>query len=229
MNKLEVGKTYLLAAINGEYPRHSVEVISQNSVGNFNCKVRYSSDDASAVNDCTFRPNGVSVYFGEDCRVDWDKVNAEAEPVGCVAHTTCDEQPPVVFPGPCVAHAFCDEQMQERVVGFREALDTVPGLIAELATPVIGTKADGGKPKPRLLHESMAGAVASVVDVLTFGAAKYDDDNWKNVEPKRYTDALYRHLNAHHKGEANDAESGLPHLAHAACCVLFLLHHEVNK
>lgn len=98
MNKLEVGKTYLLAAINGEYPRHSVEVISQNSVGNFNCKVRYSSDDVGEVNDCTFRPNGVSIYFGEECRVDWDKVNFPNEPVAVP---------------PCVAHAFCDEQMQE--------------------------------------------------------------------------------------------------------------------
>ena len=199
MNQLEIGKTYLLAAINGEYPRHSIEVVSRKVLGNFSCKVWYSMDGADFTNDCTFSPDGVSVYLGEACRVDWEKVNALA------VNSTA-------VPGPCVAHAFCDEQMN-----------------TTSAEPVIGTKADGGKPKPRLLHESMADAVASVVDVLTFGAAKYSDDNWKNVEPKRYTDALYRHLNAHHKGEANDAESGLPHLAHAACCVLFLLHHEVNK
>ena len=209
MNKLEVGKTYPLAAINGEYPRHSVEVIRHSTAGHFTCKVRYSEDDDDVItNECTFYENGVSVFFGEDCRVDWDKVYPE---------------PPVAVPGPCVAHAFCDEQMQTAPVAPVAAFGETNMM------PVIGTKADGGKPKPRLLHESMAGAVASVVDVLTFGAAKYSDDNWKNVEPKRYTDALYRHLNAHHKGEANDAESGLPHLAHAACCVLFLLHHEVNK
>ena len=199
MNKLEIGKTYPLAAIDGEYPRHSIEVVSRGPRGDFSCNVWYSMDGLDSTNDCTFRPDGVSVYLGEDCRVDWEKVNALA------VNSTA-------VPGPYVAHAFCDEQMN-----------------TTSAEPVIGTKADGGKPKPRLLHESMAGAVASVVDVLTFGAAKYSDDNWKNVEPKRYTDALYRHLNAHHKGEANDAESGLPHLAHAACCVLFLLHHEVNK
>ena len=203
MNQLEIGKTYPLAAINGEYPRHSVEVIRCSHKGHFLCKVRYSADDDDVItNECTFYENGVSVFFGDDCRGDWDAMNHPA------------------VPGPCVAHAFCDEQMQTApVAAFGETN----------MMPVIGTKADGGKPKPRLLHESMAGAVASVVDVLTFGAAKYSDDNWKNVEPKRYTDALYRHLNAHHKGEANDAESGLPHLAHAACCVLFLLHHEVNK
>jgi hypothetical protein len=103
MNKLEVGKTYPLAAINGEYPRHSIEVISQNSVGNFTCKVRYSADDDVCSNDCTFRPNGVSVFFGDDCRVDWEKVNALA------VNSTA-------VPGPCVAHAFCDDQMQTTAV-----------------------------------------------------------------------------------------------------------------
>lgn len=190
MNKLEIGKTYLLAAINGEYPRHSIEVVSERTDGSFECMVYYCPDDDNPTTDCSFRPDGTSMYLGADCCVDWDKVNFPSEPVAVA---------------PCVAHISCDEP------------------------PPVGVKADGGKPMPRLLHESMAGAVASVVDVLSFGARKYSDDNWKNVEPKRYTDALYRHLNAHHKGESNDAESGLPHLAHAACCVLFLLHHEVNK
>jgi hypothetical protein len=101
MNKLETGKTYPLAAINGEYPRHSIEVVRHLTTGRFICKVRYSADDEDGpTNDCTFYENGVSVFFGDDCRVDWDKVNAPAEPV----------------PGPCVAHAFCDEQMQTRPV-----------------------------------------------------------------------------------------------------------------
>ena len=104
-------------------------------------------------------------------------------------------------------------------LGHELSYDTEP-------TPV-GVKLDGGKPMPRLLYGSMPEAVAAVVDVLSFGARKYSDDNWKKVEPHRYIDALYRHLNAHHKGEKVDAESGLPHLAHATCCLLFLLHHEV--
>lgn len=224
MNKLEIDKTYLLAAINGKYPRHSIEVVSERTDGSFDCTVYYCPDDDNPTTGCSFRPDGTSMYLGADCRVDWAEVNSPAEPVAV---------------SPCVAHADCNEQMQEaRVVGFREALATMDGLtepvglVAHISCdepPPVGVKADGGKPMPRLLHESMAGAVASVVDVLSFGARKYSDDNWKNVEPKRYTDALYRHLNAHHKGESNDAESGLPHLAHAACCVLFLLHHEVNK
>lgn len=199
MNKLEVGKTYLLAAIDGKHPRHAIIVQSELVSGDFLCKVLYADDDTDAGVACRFSPEGVARKLGLNVRVDWDKVNFPTAPVAVP---------------PCVAHAECDEQMQEA---------------RPTPAPVYGVKLDKGKPKPRLLHESMAEAVASVVDVLTFGAAKYDDDNWKNVEPKRYTDAMYRHLNAHHRGEKVDDESGLPHLAHAACCVLFLLHHEVKK
>ena len=114
MNKLEVGKTYPLAAINGEYPRHSVEVIRHSTAGHFTCKVRYSEDDDDVItNECTFYENGVSVFFGEDCRVDWEKVNALA------VNSTA-------VPGPCVAHAFCDDQMQQLELSFPEAWAAEP-------------------------------------------------------------------------------------------------------
>jgi len=85
-----------------------------------------------------------------------------------------------------------------------------------------GAKHDGGKPRWDLLP---MGPVARVVDVLTFGATKYAPDNWQQVaEPGgRYFAAALRHLAAWSDGERLDPESGLPHLAHAACCLLFLL------
>jgi hypothetical protein len=85
-----------------------------------------------------------------------------------------------------------------------------------------GVKRDRGKPRWSLLPW---GALASVVGVLEYGASKYDVDNWKRVENprQRYFDAAMRHLLAWHMGEVHDPESGLPHLAHAVCCVLFLL------
>jgi len=86
-----------------------------------------------------------------------------------------------------------------------------------------GVKFDDGKPQPRLLLSGCSRAVAAVVNVLTFGARKYAPDNWKKVETTRYEDALYRHLNAYHNGETHDKESGELHLAHAACCLMFLL------
>lgn len=85
-----------------------------------------------------------------------------------------------------------------------------------------GVKHDAGKDRWDLLPLT---AVREVVRVLTYGAQKYAPDQWRVVpEPRpRYYAAAQRHLSAWWLGEAVDAESGLPHLAHAACCLLFLL------
>lgn len=68
-------------------------------------------------------------------------------------------------------------------------------------------------------------AVGDVVGVLTYGAKKYAPDNWQKVEDwrKRYFAAAVRHLTAWFDGQKIDPESGHHHLAHAGCCVLFLL------
>ena len=92
-----------------------------------------------------------------------------------------------------------------------------------MATPgEHGRKDDAGKRRWSLLPWN---AVAGVVEVLTYGATKYGDHNWRQVDNagERYFDAALRHLHAWHDGERLDGESGLPHLAHAACCILFLL------
>ena len=85
-----------------------------------------------------------------------------------------------------------------------------------------GRKSDAGKPRLSLLPWR---AVQQIVAVLEFGAAKYGADNWQRVPGarQRYFDAAMRHLLAWWDGERLDAESGLPHLAHAGCCILFLL------
>lgn len=84
-----------------------------------------------------------------------------------------------------------------------------------------GRKYDGGKDRWDLLP---LGVVEDVVKVLTFGAQKYGPNNWQRVENgrERYYAALMRHLAAWRMGEAKDPETGLPHLAHAACCLGFL-------
>ncbi len=91
-----------------------------------------------------------------------------------------------------------------------------------------GRKDDTGKNRYSLIPWL---AMPYVVRVLDHGSGKYGDDNWKRVEnPKqRYFDAAMRHLTAWWNGDATDAESGLPHLAHATVCLLFLLHFEVTK
>lgn len=68
-------------------------------------------------------------------------------------------------------------------------------------------------------------AEAKVVEVLTYGAKKYAPDNWRQVPDwrARYLAALLRHVAAWRMGEEIDPESGLPHLAHAVCSLLFLI------
>lgn len=91
-----------------------------------------------------------------------------------------------------------------------------------------GRKFDQSKPDYTLLPW---GAVNEVVKVLDFGAKKYARDNWKYVDDahNRYLAAAFRHMSAYAQGEAKDPETGLSHMAHAACCVLFLLSMDTQK
>jgi len=67
--------------------------------------------------------------------------------------------------------------------------------------------------------------VEEIVRVLMHGSREYNDYNWQKVENgrERYFNAAKRHLLAWWQGERPDPESKLPHLAHAACCILFLM------
>lgn len=72
--------------------------------------------------------------------------------------------------------------------------------------------------------------IEEVVKVLQFGAEKYSANNWQNLDEfdDRYFAAAMRHMVAHQKGEVFDKESELPHLAHAMCCIMFLLWGELQ-
>jgi hypothetical protein len=90
-----------------------------------------------------------------------------------------------------------------------------------------GRKFDGGKLQYSLLPPL---ALKATVEILTFGAEKYEPDNWKHVpdSKRRYFDAMQRHLWAWKEGEQNDPETGKNHLAHAMCCLMFLYEHDVK-
>lgn len=93
-------------------------------------------------------------------------------------------------------------------------------LIVEL----VGRKFDGDKLRWDLLPIR---EVEQVVEILTIGARKYEDNNWQNVRPiSRYIGAAFRHFTAWIKGDKLDGETGCNHLAHAICCLLFLLWHD---
>lgn len=100
--------------------------------------------------------------------------------------------------------------------------DTLNTVVDQMRQQVEGTKHDDGKPRWTLVPWR---AMESVVAVLEHGAKKYGDDNWRHVPnaSRRYVDAAARHIIAHMRGDELDRESGLPHLAHAVCSILFLL------
>ena len=87
-----------------------------------------------------------------------------------------------------------------------------------------GVKYDADKPRydlipPELLEETAI--------VLTYGAVKYSERNWEaGMAWHRPFGALMRHMWAWWRGEDNDPETGYSHLAHAACCIAFLISYE---
>jgi hypothetical protein len=106
--------------------------------------------------------------------------------------------------------------------------DTPPFFEPELKLEkeeTAGRKFDGGKLEYGLIPPK---ALEATVDVLTFGAQKYERDNWQKVpdSKRRYFDALQRHMWAWKQGEQIDPESGKHHLAHALCCLMFLYEHD---
>ena len=92
----------------------------------------------------------------------------------------------------------------------------------------VGKKWDGEKPKLHLLPPK---AILEVGKVLTYGAEKYDEENWRKLDnlQDRYTSAALRHLFAHIDGEETDEETQLSHLAHAMCSLLFKLEIELEN
>lgn len=104
-----------------------------------------------------------------------------------------------------------------------------PECEAVCAAAAVGRKDDQKKARWDLIPFR---ALTEIVDVLTYGAEKkYGADNWRSVPDsrRRYFAAAQRHLVDWWQGERNDPESGLHHLGHACCCVLFLLALELES
>jgi len=87
-----------------------------------------------------------------------------------------------------------------------------------------GKKFDEGKVRVDLLPSESLFAVA---EVLTFGASKYGEHNWrKGMAWSRLYAAAQRHMMKWNAGETHDEESGKNHLAHACVNLLMLLSYE---
>lgn len=82
-------------------------------------------------------------------------------------------------------------------------------------------KHDGDKVRLDLVEPSLIDAVGRI---RTFGIKKYpDEQSWRKVSKQRYVAATMRHFEAYRSGELLDPESGLPHLWHVACNIMFLI------
>jgi hypothetical protein len=119
---------------------------------------------------------------------------------------------------------------------FDSMINTTPNIstitvdqitkLTEMPSILTGSavKHDGDKPPMNLLSRE---ALEQTAMVMAFGKEKYAAHNWrKGFAWSRPLSAAMRHLMAFNDGEDKDPESGLSHLAHAACCIMFLLEFE---
>jgi hypothetical protein len=106
--------------------------------------------------------------------------------------------------------------------------ESMSGLVHTYAVAASeGRKDDAEKPRVDLLDPA---ALTEVAKVLTFGAKKYGEHNWTHgMAWHRPFAALLRHAWAFWRGEDNDPETGLSHMAHACCCAMFLLNYHMLK
>lgn len=137
-----------------------------------------------------------------------------------------------------VTHKLLHEKADKAVVRneaeaeiIRKITEAGPGEIIEVPKEVDpnglsphspGAKVDAGKIRMSLVLDGFKRALTEVGKVGTFGANKYSDNGWMDVEDgiNRYRDAMYRHLFA---TDRFDDQSGLSHLSHAAWNMLAIL------
>lgn len=125
-----------------------------------------------------------------------------------------------------------EDDLTPRVKPSISPAQTLGDIIARIEQPVkvdmqpndpkLGRKFDSDKTQFTLVPPL---AYREVADVLTFGAKKYAKNNWKYVNNaiERYHDAAVRHIQQYAEGETLDSESGKHHLAHAICCLMFII------
>jgi hypothetical protein len=88
-------------------------------------------------------------------------------------------------------------------------------------------KFDAGKPRLDLIPPE---PLEEIGKVLGYGAVKYGQRNWENgMSWGRCYAAMLRHMLAWWGGQEYDPETNLSHLAHAGCCLFFLMAYRARK
>lgn len=102
-------------------------------------------------------------------------------------------------------------------------------VIAVMKEVEEAAKDDEGKRRFLFPQRALDATNDVFTDAISSGAHKVG--NWhqgKGFDWDRLDDALQRHLGAFRLGENIDPKSGLPHLAHAICCLAMLLEHTLT-
>ena len=129
-----------------------------------------------------------------------------------------------------MGYEVVEEHMQTHEKTHADAIENARVHLEEanMDKPDQQAKADQGKPHPSYVPVAL---IEGVMAVREYGNQKYHDpDNWKQVEPERYHQAMLRHiLAAWNDPYRIDPESGLPHIAHVATNIAFLLEMKEEK
>lgn len=136
-----------------------------------------------------------------------------------------------VLTPPGASMTYPDTKFAQDLRATRDAeMLMTPDLRAQLIKmDTEAVKADAGKPDWSLVPFE---ALEGMVNVLEFGAKKYSRNNWQTGGGFRWTRVLascLRHIFAFMRGEDVDPESGLSHISHAQCNLLFLAYYIRNK
>jgi hypothetical protein len=119
-----------------------------------------------------------------------------------------------------IARCISPDRADNRCVVFKKL------ITANKSTIDFGIKYDSDKPRPGLIPPE---CIRAISEVLSYDAKKYAPDNWKKIEPEKYTDAMLRHYIDGRIDGDRDKESGLLHAAHLATNAIFLLYFELHK
>lgn len=130
------------------------------------------------------------------------------------------DRPPDTVEDTLRRHVAVNEAIHDLKKKSKERKDLVASKGHNSRNKSGAVKNDAMKPRMSLIPQL---AKLEVAKVMTYGAEKYADYNWMDgFDWTILTDAAERHITSFNCGEDVDAESGLHHLAHAACCVMML-------
>jgi hypothetical protein len=129
-------------------------------------------------------------------------------------------------------------QVKRAIHALRRVQKRAEDLASAVRTGVLETRANGARPSGEGDHKEggikeddlktnwallPVPFMTDVMDVFSYGARRRGRDQWREgIRFGRLFSAVCRHLFAWWRGEERELESGLSHLAHACCSLIFL-------